>query len=199
MRAGIIISFVFLFVPGVIVAQDTVLLSGGPLPLYGIISKGDTIFLSSIDEAYIFPYKRFKNARDMRRYRKLIYNVKRVYPYAKIAGQKFREVDAALATMKSEKQQKEYVKKVEVEIKSKYEDELKRLTITQGRILIKLVDRETGHTTYDIVKDLQGNFKAFVWQTLARLFGSNLKSEFDPEGEDKLINEIVIMIEKGLL
>ncbi len=199
MRQRIIISFIFLFIAGFIKAQDTVLLSAGPLPLYGIISKGDTVFLSSIDEAYIFPYKKFKNARDMRRYRKLIYNVKRVYPYAKIAGQKFREVDATLATMKSEKQQKEYVKSVEIEIKSKYEDELKRLTITQGRILIKLVDRETGHTTYDIVKDLQGNFKAFLWQTLARLFGSNLKTEFDPEGEDKLINEIVIMIEKGLL
>jgi hypothetical protein len=155
--------------------------------------------MSSIEEAYIFPQRKFKNERDMRRYRKMIYNVKRVYPYAKMAGKKFREVDAAMAKLKTEKQQKEYIKKVEAEIKEQYEGELKKLTVTQGRILIKLIDRETGHTSYELVKELRGSFQAFLWQSLARLFGSNLKSEFDPKGEDKLMNEIVVMIERGAL
>ncbi|MBN2276020.1 MAG: DUF4294 domain-containing protein [Bacteroidales bacterium] len=180
-------------------AQDTLLLSAHPFPLWGIINNGDTALLSAIDEAYIFPERKFKNKRDLRRYRKLIRNIKRVYPYAKIAGQKFKEVDATMATLKTEKQQKEYINRVEAEIKSQYEDELKKLTITQGRILIKLIDRETGRTSYEVVRELQGNFKAFLWQALARLFGSNLKWVFDGQGEDKLINEIVIMIERGVL
>ena len=192
---GLLISLL----AGRLEGQDTVLFSAGPIPLFGIIYKGDTTFLSTIEEAYIFPNRKFKNERDMRRYRKLIYNVKRVYPYAKIAGQKFNEVDATLATLKTEKQQKEYIKRVEAEIKDKYEGELKKLTVSQGRILIKLIDRETGHTSYELVKQLQGNFQAFLWQTLARFFGSNLKWAFDSKGEDKLVNEIVIMIERGLL
>ena len=78
-----------------------------------------------------------------------------------------------------------------------YEEELKNLTITQGRILIKLIDRETSKTSYEVVKELRGSFQAAFWQAIARIFGSNLKTEFDPEGEDKMLNEIMIMIEKG--
>jgi hypothetical protein len=180
-------------------AQDTLLLSANPFPLWGIIQNGDTALMSAIEEAYIFPEHRFKNKRDLRRYRKLIINVKRVYPYAKLAGKKFREIDATMATLKTEKQQKEYINRMETEIKDRYEGELKNLTLTQGRILIKLIDRETGRTSYEAVKELQGNFKAFLWQALARLFGSNLKWDFDANGEDKLINEIMLMIEKGIL
>ena len=102
-------------------------------------------------------------------------------------------------TLKTDRQQRAYINKVEAEIKSNYEEELKNLTITQGRILIKLIDRETGQTSYELVRQLQGNFQAFLWQTLARLFGSNLKMTFDEEGEDKLINDIVLMIEMGML
>lgn len=179
--------------------QDTIMFSVGLVPVYAIIHNGDTAFLSTIEEVNVFPDREFKNKRDMRRYRKLIYNVKRVYPYAKLAGEKFRVIDSTMATLKTERQQREYINGVEAEIKDRYEEELKKLTITQGRILIKLIDRETGHTSYELVQQLQGNFRAFLWQTLARLFGSNLKWTFDAEGEDILVNEIVIMIEKGML
>lgn len=80
-----------------------------------------------------------------------------------------------------------------------FEDDVKNLTITQGRILLKLIDRETGNTTYLILQDLKGNFSAVFWQTVARVFGSNLKSEYDPKGEDHLIEQIVQMIEAGQL
>ena len=76
---------------------------------------------------------------------------------------------------------------------------MKNLTVTQGRILIKLIDRETTLTSYEVVKELRGSFQAVFWQAIARIFGSNLKTEFDPEGEDKTLNEIMIMIEKGEL
>jgi hypothetical protein len=180
--------------------QDTILFSAGPVPMYGIIYGGDTVFMSTIAEVSVTSGRKTRSEqRDMRKYRKLVYNVKKVYPYAKIAGQKFREIDATMATLETDRERRQYINQVEAEIKGRYEEELKNLTITQGRILIKLIDRETGHTSYDLVRQLQGNFQAFLWQTLARLFGSNLKMTFDEAGEDMLINDIVIMIDKGML
>ncbi len=182
-------------------AQDTLQLhkDDASYVLYGVIIDGDTLLLSSIDEVYIFPMRKFKSEKDLRRYRRLIRNVKKAYPYAKLAKKKLDEIEANLLKLKTEKARKEYIKQVEKEIIDEYEDELKKLTITQGRILIKLIDRETGDTSYQLVKELRGSFSAFFWQALARLFGSNLKSEFDAQGEDKLINEIVILIENGQL
>ncbi|MFK5968672.1 MAG: DUF4294 domain-containing protein, partial [Candidatus Marithrix sp.] len=85
----------------------------------------------------------------------------------------------------------------EKELKKEFEDELKNLTMTQGKLLIKLVDRETGKTTYELVKQLRGSLSAFFWQSLAKLFGSNLKTEYDAAGEDKLIEDILIRIDNG--
>ncbi len=167
--------------------------------LYGIINDGDTLLLSSIDEVRIYPQRRFDSRRDMRRYRRLIRNVKKAYPYAKLARLKLDEIEVNFALLTTESQKKAYIKQVEKEIMDEYEEELKKLTIRQGRILIKLIDRETGETSYELVKQLRGSFSAFFWQTIARLFGSNLKSEFDAAGEDMLINEIVIMIDNGQL
>ena len=80
---------------------------------------------------------------------------------------------------------------------AEFEEELRSLTITQGRLLIKLIDRETGHTSFELVRELRGSFPAFFWQTIARLFGSNLKTKFDPAGEDELIDQIILLIESG--
>jgi hypothetical protein len=192
---------VVLLMAGEIKAQDTIQLhkDDDTYVLYGVIIDGDTLLLSSIDEVYIFPLRKFKSKRDLRRYRRLIRNVKKAYPYAKLAKAKLDEIESNLVRLKTEKARKDYVKQVEKEIRYEYEDELKKLTITQGRILIKLIDRETGDTSYELLKELRGSFSAFFWQAIARLFGSNLKSEFDAQGEDKLINEIVILIENGQL
>ncbi len=180
-------------------SQDTLRFKKDNFVLYGLVLDGDTLYMSSIDEAYIFPRQKFNSQWEYRRYLRLIRNVKKAYPYAKLAKKMFDDVAAHYETLKSDRAKKAYVKQVEKEIKVEYEDKLKNLTITQGRILIKLIDREIGETSYDVVKELRGSFNAFFWQTIARIFGSNLKSEFDAEGEDKLINEIIIMIEKGAL
>jgi hypothetical protein len=197
----IVLIMLLFFIPVMhMEGQDTVLFSVGRDSMYGIINGSDTVFLSTITDAYVTSERKSRRElRDMRKYRRLVYNVKRVYPYAKIAGQKFREIERVMDTLKTERQQRQYINAVEADIKTRYEKELESLTITQGRILIKLIDRETGHTSYELVQQLQGNFKAFLWQTLARLFGSNLKMTFDEEGEDKLINDIVIMIEMGMI
>jgi hypothetical protein len=104
-----------------------------------------------------------------------------------------------METLETAKERREYTKQLEDELLKQYEEELKNLTITQGRILIKLIDRETRKTSYEVVKELRGSFQAAFWQAIARIFGSNLKTEFDPEGEDKVLNEIMIMIENGQL
>jgi hypothetical protein len=164
-----------------------------------VVIDGDTLWVAELDEVYIFPTKKFQNRRERRRYTRLIYNVKKAYPWAKLAGEKLAEVEVRLATLESEKEQKEYMKQVEDELLRDYKDDLKKLTITQGRILIKLVYRETGDTSYELVEELRGKFSAFFWQALARLFGSNLKSVYDPQGEDRLIEEIVLLIENDQL
>ena len=129
----------------------------------------------------------------------MIYNVKKAYPWAKLAGEKLAQVEEHMIALETEKEQREYMKVVEKELLKDYKEDLKKLTITQGRILIKLVDRETGDTSYELVRELRGKISAVFWQALARLFGSNLKSEYDPDGEDRLIEEIVILIENGQL
>ena len=189
------------FLAGTSKAQDTIQLhkDDATYVLYGLVIDGDTLLLSSIDEVYIFSPRKFKSRKDFRRYRRLIRNVKKAYPYAKLAKKKLNEVEANLVKLETEKARKAYIKQVEKEIRYEYEDELKKLTITQGRILIKLIDRETGETSYQLVKELRGSFSAFFWQAIARIFGSNLKTEFDAQGEDKLINEIVVLIENGQL
>lgn len=181
-------------------AQDTILMDLGGYPVYAIVQNGDTIWSAELSEAIILPKKRTAaENRDLRQYRRLIYNTKKVYPYAKLAGEKFAEVNTHLQTLKTGRERREYIKKIEEDILKQYQEELKNLTVTQGRILIKLIDRETKYTSYDVVKELRGGFQAAFWQAIARIFGSNLKTEFDPEGEDKMLNEIMIMIEKGQL
>ncbi len=201
MIGKLLIAALGLFLFNTVKTQDTIQLhkDDASYVLYGVIIDGDTLLLSSIEEVYIFPQRKFSSRRQLRRYRRLIRNVKKAYPYAKLAKIKLDEISENLQRLETEKEKKDYVKQVEKEIKYEFEDELKKLTITQGRILIKLIDRETGDTSYELVKQLRGSFSAFFWQAIARLFGSNLKSEFDAAGEDRLINEIVILIENGQL
>jgi hypothetical protein len=165
--------------------------------LMQMVKDGDTLLHSTIKEVYIYPVPRFDRRRDFRRYERLVHNLKIVYPYAILAGEKLNDMNGVFITLKTDKERKEYVKQVEKELMNEFEDDLKSLTITQGRLLIKLIDRETGNTSYELVRELRGSFSAFFWQTIARLFGSNLKSQFDAEGEDKLIEQILHMIDNG--
>lgn len=193
----LIAGTVFFLVTMAGLAQEPIRTSNDIYVVRAEIIDGDTVWLADIDEVFIFPERKFDNRWERRRYTRLIRNVKVAYPWAKLAGQKLEEVNDIMLTMESEKERKEYMKQVEDELKDEFEDDLKKLTITQGRILIKLVDRETGSTSYELVKELRGSFSAFFWQALARLFGENLKSQYDPLGEDRLIEEIIVLIDHG--
>jgi hypothetical protein len=163
------------------------------------VVNGDTVYYEVLPEVYIFPKLNFKDKRDLRRYRRLIRDVKKVYPYAKIAGQILLEFDDKYNKLKTDIAKKKYAKEVEDELKAEFEAELKKLTINQGMILMKLVYRETGNSTYDIVKQFRGSVPAWFYQALARLFGHDMKISYDPYGEDRIIEEIVKSIDRGEL
>ena len=163
------------------------------------VVDGDTMPHIKLRQVIIFPKRKFKNAKEMLRYRRMVRNVRKVLPYAKYAAIKLKEINDHMETIEDEKKRKSYMDEEEKRLKMEFEEELKRLTVTQGKILIKLIDRETGNTTYTLVKDLKGSFSAFLYQSIARLFGTNLKREYDPTGDDKMLEEIVILIENGQL
>ena len=135
----------------------------------------------------------------LRQYDRLIYNLKKTYPYAVIVRERLREINAQLAEIQDEKEKKQFLKNVEKGILGEFEDDARSMTITQGRLLIKLIDRETQNTSYDLIKQYRGFLSAAFWQGIARIFGSNLKAEYDPYGEDALIELIVRDIETGWL
>lgn len=140
-----------------------------------------------------------KTKKDFKRYNSLTFHVKKVYPYARLAAKKLKEYEHELLAAKDDNERRKIMKKVEKAIKDKYGDELKKLTVTQGKILLKLIDRETGHTSYELVKEMRGSFAAGMWQGLAVLFGHNLKDDYDPLNDDWMIEEIIRKIELGIL
>ena len=163
------------------------------------VIDGDTVLTAEIPEVDIYPGYMYKNRWDQWRYNRLVRNVKAAYPYAKLAGMKLMELDIELVKIQNENKRKELIKETEKKIRSEFEEDVKKLTIPQGRILIKLIDRETGNTTYQVLQNLKGNVSAVFWQAIARIFGSNLKSEYDPYGEDEMIELIIFLIEAGQL
>ena len=133
------------------------------------------------------------------RYERMVYNVKKVYPYALIVRDKLNEVNNRLVQITDEKQKKKYLKDLEKEVFRDYEDDIREMTITQGKILIRLIDRETSNTSFDLIKEYRGKIAASFWQGIARIFGTNLKESYDPVGNDLLIEMIILEIEQGRL
>jgi hypothetical protein len=165
----------------------------------GVVENGDTMMQAVLPTAVVEARWTPKSRREAERYTKLMRNVVKVYPYARITGQLLQEYENDLALIQGNGDQELYVKLAEAELRAEYEAEVKDLTMSQGRVLVKLIDRETGQTSYTLVKQLRGAFQAFVWQGLARLFGQDLKSTYDPTGDDSLIEHIVQRIERGEL
>lgn len=159
------------------------------------LGKNDTIktYLTELDgelvpwivlaDVKIVDTRIFASEEDRLKYRRLRYNVYKVMPYARFAGERYRQLQRDLALTGDKKKQKELVKACEKQIKDLFNREIKNLTISQGEVLIKLIDRETGNSSYAMLKDLKGGLNAFMMQSVARIFGHNLKQEYDPEQE----------------
>lgn len=190
------IYIVFLFFPALVNAnhlvQDT---------LHGYVFGNDTMFVQILPELTVVPHVRthFKNNRERKYYGRLLRDVKKTLPYAKLAGELLVQVNDSLQNIPTKKAQNQYLKAVEEELFSEYEPVLRKMTRRQGMVLIKLIDRECQITSYEVVKIYRGGFSAFFWQGIARIFGSDLKSTYDPYGEDFLIEEVVLLVEAGVV
>jgi hypothetical protein len=174
-------------------------LPGKSYLLQKVKRDGVTLPEVEIKEVTVYAHPQFPKKSDFRKYEKLVYNLKKVYPYALIVRNRLSKVDEELSNIKSDKERKDYLKKVEKEVFADYEGDVRDMTITQGRLLIKLIDRETQNTSYTLIKDYRGKLAAAFWQGIARIFGSNLKEVYDPYGEDLLIETIILEIDAGRL
>lgn len=197
-----IASFVLFGIP--LYGQDTVMhridtLEGGVHILNNVTRDGETLPEVEIEEVTITKKMGIRARFQWWKYRRLVNNIKKVYPYALIVREKFSEINDTLQYIEGEKARKQFLKDYETNLFGKYEDDIKHMTITQGRILIKLIDRETQNTSYQLIRDYRGSISAFFWQGIARIFGSNLKSEYEPYGEDYLIEKVIYEIEQGRL
>ncbi|HCO66158.1 MAG TPA: DUF4294 domain-containing protein [Dysgonomonas sp.] len=161
------------------------------------VVRGDTIIRGYFPNIYVFPPLKFKNDKERMEYTKLVRDVKRTLPYAKQVSKSIIETYEFMETLPDEKAKQKHLEAAQKYIMSEYKPKMKKLTKNQGKILVKLIDRETDSSAYDIVKALVGSFKATVYNTFAGLFGNSLKSQYDPYGKDKMIERIVLEIEQG--
>ena len=157
--------------------------------------KGDEAFKSSIElkEVYVFAPLKFKDSKAIYRYLLLKRRTLKVYPYAKLAADKLIELNDSIVDIKKKRHQKRYLREMQHYIEDEFSEELKKLTRSEGQILIKLVHRQTGSSTYDLVKELRSGWRAFWYATTAKMFNLNMKAEFHPDHihEDYLIEDIL--------
>jgi len=193
---GLIILFIVMIFSAELHAQET------SDPVFPKLGKLDTIRVASTNDngimipwiqlldVNIFEHRKWKSPAEQAAYNRLRYNVLKVMPYAQFAKRRYEQLEQDLARTSEKKEQKKLVKQCDNEIKDMFNREIKELTITQGQILTKLIDREVGRTTYDIVKQTKGGFAAFSYQIVARVVGHNLKSTYNPN-EDRDIESII--------
>jgi hypothetical protein len=164
-----------------------------------LILISDSLIHVELPEILVYPQRKDMMRRTLRQYTALEMKVLKVYPIAKMAAVKLKEYNSVYMSFKNEHERKDYVKKIEKELFTEFEPQIRTMSISQGRILIKLIDRETGQSSFEIIKELKGGFSAFFWQGIARLFGHNLKSEYDAANEDRMIEYIVSEIDMGII
>ena len=163
------------------------------------IAKTSPYAVVFLREVVVFPKKTFVNEKEKKQYEKLRHNFLKVYPYALEISKTYRNIEDSLSYFPSNAARKKYIKKRETEVYDYYKPKLINLTISQSILLVKLLDRETGSSAYNIVEDLRGSIRATFWQGLALVFGNNLKKEYDSTGKDREIEELVIMYKSGVL
>ncbi|MFI5150244.1 MAG: DUF4294 domain-containing protein [Bacteroidia bacterium] len=158
----------------------------------------DTLVTINYFNVFITSDITFKDPRQKATWDRLKNRVKKEYPYAILIGAKVKECDKQVEGM-SEKAKKAYMEKVEKELKGDFEAAFRGNSVEEARVLIKLVDRETGHTSHELIKRFKGGFSAFMWQSVALVCGTNLKTKYEQDGEDQLIEQAIYLVETGLI
>ena len=162
-----------------------------------VLHDGDSIQFMEMNNVYVYPQLTFKNKRQAKNYMRLVTNVKKVLPIAKEARMMLIETTEYLETLPNDKAKAEHMKRVEQDIFKTYKPKMKKLTYSQGKLLIKLIDRECHSSSYDMIKAFMGPLRAGFWQVFAWGFGASLKKEYDAQGVDRLTERVVLMVESG--
>ena len=163
-----------------------------------IVEGNDTIYIDEIRAAKVFARIPKMKGREWRQYYRLVHNFSKAYPYALVAEKLVNEADSTIAAdkLKGVKREK-YINTVQKELFSVFESQMRSLTVSQGALIMKLIDREVGKSSYSIIKGYKSGITAGFWQGIAKVFGSDLKKPYDPEGEDEAVEELVILWERG--
>ena len=197
-------GFIFCFEAN---AQDYPVRGGSPVRKI-IVPKGyqlavvegsDTIPVVYLKEVIVFPPLVFKNNRERQEYDKLVRDVKRTLPYAKLVYNTLIETYEYIQTLPDDKSRDAHLKKMEKELFRDYKPELKKLTLTQGKLLLKLVDRECNQSSYQLVTAFLGKVRASFWNLFANMLGASMKTDYDPKGKDDMTERVVQLVERGLI
>lgn len=196
-RIGLVL---FSFFSGSILAQKPYqsVPSGDPI-VWIEKNEKDTMLMSYLSDISIFPEEHFKNKMQEKFYWTTVRDVKLTLPYAKLIASELNKTNKKLATFPDDKERKKYLSLYEKEVLKKYEPDLKKMDLNQGKMLLKLIDRECNQSPYELIKAYRGSLTAFFWQGVARIFGTNLKSEYDGKDKDKIVERIIILVEQNRL
>ncbi|MBR1526009.1 MAG: DUF4294 domain-containing protein [Prevotella sp.] len=164
-----------------------------------VLYNGDSIQYMKMNNVYVFPQPEFKNEKQRKEYNRLVANVKKVLPIAKEANAIIIETYQILEKLPNKKAKDEHMKLVEKNITTEYKPRMKKLTYSQGKLLIKLIYRECNSSTYDLIQAFMGPIRAGFWQAFAWAFGASLKKAYDPDGVDRMTERVVLMVEAGQL
>lgn len=163
------------------------------------VFDGDTMPNLSLPVFHIFKPLNLNTREQQLAYRRLVRDVKRALPFAKTVSATLMETYEYIETLPTEREKSRHIKQLEKDLLKQYTPQLKKLTLNQGKLLIKLIERETGTNSYGLIDAFLGRFSAGFWNTLARTFGTSLKSSWDPEGEDAVIERVCVMVERGYI
>lgn len=185
-------------------AQGTTVDAGDPtfvptVKVGKVICDGDSIQYMEMSNVYVYPQLTFSSKRQQASYMRLVTNVKKTLPLAKEVRQILIETAEYLETLPDKKAKDEHMKRVEESVFREYKPRMKKLTYSQGKLLIKLINRECNSTSYEAIQAFMGPIRAGFWQAFAWAFGASLKKEYDPEGTDRLTERVVLMVESGQL
>ena len=196
MKSILFLTFFLSFIAVHMNAQEqTTTINGYLVP--ACIYEGDTIASLRMPTLYCFKPLNFKNNKQRQQYTRLVRNVKKTLPIAKEVNRAIIETYEFLQTLPDEKARQKHLNAVEKSVKEQYTPRMKKLTFAQGKLLIKLINRETDSSSFELVKAFLGPFKAGFYQAFAAIFGASLKKEYHPEGEDAMVEQIVLLVESG--
>ncbi len=165
---------------------------------YQVMENGDTVYFAMLRPSVIWQRQPRQKGRYWRQYYRLVHNFSKVYPYSVAARELIAETDSTIAAEDfSRRQREQYIADIQKRLLAAYEQPLRHMTVTQGKLLIKLIDREIGKSSYDIIRDYTNRAAAGFWQGIAKMFGSDLKKKYDPEGDDKQVEELIKIWEEG--